>query len=395
LNEGAIVEASHNQIANSSTIHLPEKPENWSNGVLDLTGSTFGGQLALYRGERNDEERIRPGSGRCESTEPAGKSVRVKFDYATIHTLSWHLPLDCTYRWSGLGAGYTNWGDPWVKEYRVLSEYCKDDPPRCDPEKIIKQDLLQWINLLEAASTDAYTTLAEYMEDHGLLVEARQLMSEAKRGNYFEFREAPVDLSGGPLIDNVSRWLAGAAFLVVGWGARPEQALLWLFGLYVVATVTNIGYNLFYIPRERYMAQQQQLQMFPQSSSTLSSAAARGQRLRAIALVFLKFIPPLAERVRRAYEIWDRRVADSHLPTPQPYNRGLSRLVGFRQYDVDREPKDFGVFLYGLDTIMPVINLQLYNNFYPEGFVIRMVTHSMHVIGWYLITVFLISAAIL
>ena len=399
LDEGAILEASHNQIENSSKIYLPK---NWSNGVLDLTGSTFSGQLALYLGEPNKEEKIPPGSGRCQSTEPAGKSVRVRFDYATIHTLSWHLPLDCTYRWSGLGAGYTNWGDPWVKEYRVISEYCKDDAAECDPDKIIKQDLLQWINLLETPSIDVYTTLAEYMEDHGLLLEARQLMSAAQRGAYFGLEEAPVNLSDEQLFDSISRRLAGTLLMVVGWGAQPEMALFWLFGLYVAATLTNIIYSLFYISPERNVVQQQQLHMFPRSSSTLSGAAPRGQRLGALTLAILKpafskFAPPLAERVRRAYDVWDRRVADSSLPTPQPSNRGLSRVVGFRQYNLDREPEDFGLSLYALDTVLPVINLHLFDEFYPEWSTVRVATQILHALGWLLtlFTTFTVSAAIL
>lgn len=68
---------------------------------------------------------------------------------------------------------------------------------------------------------------------------------------------------------------------------------------------------------------------------------------------------------------------------------------GFQALDPDRSPEMFSVWRYSLDAMLPVINLHAYDRFVLKNEKLRWIPAVQHVCGWWWITVFLASAAIL
>jgi len=58
-------------------------------------------------------------------------------------------------------------------------------------------------------------------------------------------------------------------------------------------------------------------------------------------------------------------------------------------------PVRFTYGRYAIDTMLPFINLHAYNNYYPEWWPFRVLSVVQHVCGWWWLTVFIASAAIL
>lgn len=74
---------------------------------------------------------------------------------------------------------------------------------------------------------------------------------------------------------------------------------------------------------------------------------------------------------------------------------GNTETLGFSLFDRNKMPTRFTHWLYSIDTMLPFIDLHAYGNYYPESGWIRACSVMQHVLGWWLITVFIASAAIL
>ncbi|MGI9435153.1 MAG: hypothetical protein ACR2Q4_10060 [Geminicoccaceae bacterium] len=74
---------------------------------------------------------------------------------------------------------------------------------------------------------------------------------------------------------------------------------------------------------------------------------------------------------------------------------GNTETLGFSLFDRNRMPTRFTHWLYSVDTMLPFIDLHAYGNYYAESGCIRAFSVVQHVLGWWLITVFIASAAIL
>lgn len=74
---------------------------------------------------------------------------------------------------------------------------------------------------------------------------------------------------------------------------------------------------------------------------------------------------------------------------------GNTETLGFSLFDRNKMPTRFTHWLYSVDTMLPFIDLHAYGNYYPESGFIRACSVVQHVLGWWLITVFIASAAIL
>ncbi len=74
---------------------------------------------------------------------------------------------------------------------------------------------------------------------------------------------------------------------------------------------------------------------------------------------------------------------------------GSTEKLGFSLFNGDKRPTRFTHWRYSIDTMVPFIDLHAYSNYYPELGFMRFVSVFQHVIGWWLMTVFVASAAIL
>lgn len=74
---------------------------------------------------------------------------------------------------------------------------------------------------------------------------------------------------------------------------------------------------------------------------------------------------------------------------------GNSGVPGFSERSEDYAPKTFEISRYSIDTMVPLINLHAYDQFFPTCWVVRNLSLIQHVLGWWWFTVFLASFAIL
>ncbi|MFB3135181.1 MAG: hypothetical protein ACE1Y3_05555, partial [Rhodospirillales bacterium] len=58
-------------------------------------------------------------------------------------------------------------------------------------------------------------------------------------------------------------------------------------------------------------------------------------------------------------------------------------------------PRQFSVWRYSLDAMLPVINLHAYDRYFLRNPKLRWIPAFQHIVGWWLITVFLASVSIL
>ena len=74
---------------------------------------------------------------------------------------------------------------------------------------------------------------------------------------------------------------------------------------------------------------------------------------------------------------------------------GNTERLGFSLFDLGKEPVRFSYLRYRVDAMLPFIDLHAYNYYYPVSWPARIVSVTQHVLGWWWLTVFIASAAIL
>lgn len=105
---------------------------------------------------------------------------------------------------------------------------------------------------------------------------------------------------------------------------------------------------------------------------------------------------PLLSRIRA----WERTAFGDDLKSLRDLRRNLESfgdtdIVGFGRFDLNKMPKRFSHHRFSFDTMVPVIDLHAYNNYYPMSGWLRGLSIMQHVFGWWWVTVFIASAAIL
>jgi hypothetical protein len=73
----------------------------------------------------------------------------------------------------------------------------------------------------------------------------------------------------------------------------------------------------------------------------------------------------------------------------------VSLVPGFLQHDRNRQPQDFSLVRLALDATMPVIDLGAYNQYFPVDGWLRTLMMLQRVIGWWVLTSFLASLAVI
>ena len=73
----------------------------------------------------------------------------------------------------------------------------------------------------------------------------------------------------------------------------------------------------------------------------------------------------------------------------------ISANPGFLQHDRNRQPQDFNLWRLAVDATLPVIDLHAYNQYFPVRRGLRGFMMLQRVFGWWLLTSFLASLAVL
>ncbi|MEZ5932964.1 MAG: hypothetical protein R3F54_13600 [Alphaproteobacteria bacterium] len=113
---------------------------------------------------------------------------------------------------------------------------------------------------------------------------------------------------------------------------------------------------------------------------------------RRLEIVRKDLIPTLTQHVAELSKPDQRRVKTLRRRLER---FGNTEILGFSRFDRNKLPTRFTHWRYSVDTMLPFIDLHAYSNYYPEASVMRAFSILQHVIGWWLMTVFVASAAIL
>ena len=101
---------------------------------------------------------------------------------------------------------------------------------------------------------------------------------------------------------------------------------------------------------------------------------------------------PRLRELRKKYRLKDPALVALVDRNPQ---LGSTDIFGFSRFNPEQLPSRFTPWRYSIDAMIPVIDLHAYNNYYPEARWMRFVPVIQHLLGWWWITVFVASAAIL
>ena len=448
-----LVDLRSNRVGNGSSVCLPA---DWT-GELELEGSEYAGVLTIgvpfvdredYRGEdarrpcrigldpAADEAKVLAGSSaawiggdlRDEKycTDRADDRLRVDFKAAEIRTLQWHMPLSCDYRWSGYGLSYDLWlPHPGVEEQLNAGAEGGDG---------VLAAFRKWRYTLVEYQPAPLDAMSRYLDDKGSYVASREIQIEAKRLNYtpncaphqqllscFGFgaagtaQAAPPDerMDASPAASLLSwsgiRRLVALSFLMpAGYGAAPENALGWIFGGWIFFALVYTGY--IFLSRRRLEDLKARITEVVGGLTRGARGQPPGDDLHAqlqelsTELAFdelsvaeqcqllQKTLLPRLRELRKKYRLKDPALVALVDRNPQ---LGSTDIFGFSRFNPEQLPSRFTPWRYSIDAMIPVIDLHAYNNYYPEARWMRFVPVIQHLLGWWWITVFVASAAIL
>lgn len=458
------VDLSSNRVGNGSEIGLPAadtEPDFWG-GVFKLNGSTYDGTLEIFTdlagkflGEDleaywNSLPVIREEYCKKITSEPnatiSDPSATIDFMAARIHVLKWNLPLECAYRWSGYGLSYDLW---------LAGETPKNQPGSIEGSD--HQDYLKaWRQMLVSAEAAPLNAMSDYLTDNGSSVDGREILREAKRLNYA--RNCPPDLwtlacflpdltwlrphgqasaastdaaevstptESRSWDERLASTLKLALLWPGGFGAAPEEALLWLFVCTLICWLIYAGYALWlkyrleHVPLERSRLRRiRSTLIIPIASVNLPPGRTGEPKIEdAIASIDdlcdrwpIETSWPYIKRDERLEKLskilvpgllrCEELLAGSALSEIRAIRRklelfGNTEKLGFSLFDGNKMPVRFTYGRYAIDTMLPFIDLHAYNNYYPEHLLIRVLSVLQHVCGWWWLTVFIASAAIL
>jgi hypothetical protein len=413
----------HNQVGGSADVFVEEDLP----ATIDLRGSKFASELVLTRacmaGDQQDEAATpsscqqRCGFGAHESgfcavdpdlprSAPEEASLKVELAAAEIGSLVWNL-RGGNVKWSGPGLRYAYW-DP-ERRYGERPFQMRD--PDTNPME-------EWLQQLDTGTdkVDPLTFASEYLREHGFVAEAARTRQKALESNHRNRVKAEFDKLAGadksPEIiksnadknppEKTNSIIAGlaeaalqsVAFLgsvilymalaPVGWGARPEWALLGMAALVLVFWMIYLLHSWRSKrrwPRENWHSWQVEL---PRMHVREVFDIVNGQD----AAISAQLPPPPA-------------VLRASVSLAQEDPPAYSRVPGFNQYNSTFPPRQFSLFLFSLDATLPVISLHHFDRYYPTTIdedlhekphqVVRHLTIIQHGLGWWFSTVFVAS----
>jgi hypothetical protein len=357
--------------------------------------------------------------------------LRVDFKAAEIRTLQWHMPLSCEYRWSGYGLTYDLWlPHPEVEEQLRAGAEGGDG---------VLAAFRTWRYALVEYQPAPLDAMSRYLDGKGSYVASREIQIEAKRLNYtpncapHEWLPAcarmrldsgmtkpasagsgsaddPAASAPSPMswIDRVRRGVALFFLMPAGYGAAPENALGWIFGgwiffsgvytAYIVssrrrldhvkARVTEVVSRLGEQAREQPPGDKLREELEELSGKLAFDELSVEEQCQ----LLQKTLLPRLRELRKSHRLKDPALVALVEHNPQ---LGSTDIFGFSRFNPEQSPSRFTPWRYSIDAMIPVIDLHAYNNYYPEARWMRFVPVIQHLLGWWWITVFVASAAIL
>jgi len=395
---------SHNSVQGNSQITL----ENSWRGELDLSSTRFeaGLQIGLQRGEEWLIEDARLNGTYC--VENDAPLMKIRLDWVEVKGLDWTFPISCNVRWSGEGLSYGRWNGDSFKDDRDKS-------------------LIAWRTTLSVPNSDPLLAMSRYLSSHGKFLESRGIMIETKRLDYtdcaphrraFECLLKPL-FSADDLLSGIVRTLVFWFMIPGGYGAQPERAMVCViagvFAFYFLyraySEVRRRAHQRTVRSIENHLAVLGRVPAVEVERADIKSVEELERDFRRILDFHLRStnVKPGAENVEeqnqriqafaKDLDLISKRlgVEPPELDTECLYPRytGDSKTFGFSHFDVKIKPSKFTYFRYSLDTMLPVVYLHTYTNYYPESTWVRALAIIQHLLGWWWVTVFLASVALL
>jgi hypothetical protein len=402
----------HNRVKGSADVFVADA----LTASIDLRGSKFGSELLLTRAcmaHEQQDEAATPSScqkrcgfgprdsGFCaiDPTAPAegdhGASLDVQLAAVEVDTLVWNLRGD-EVRWSGPGLRYDYW-DPEPRRGQRPYETRAASGAGSGGTNPIQT----WLAQLERGpdAVDPLTHGAAYLKAHGHVAEAAGTRLVALRSNLWGKIETEDNVFA-----LVGSFILFIVLFPVGWGARPEWALLGM--TFLVPFFWGV-YALHSWRSDRKWPRENQWHSWDVQISRLHLQDAVTEVVAAIingrgqpAAIGPPAEPPAPpDTVTSASE--PKKALRASVGIAQRDPPAFSQVPGFNQYNNTFPPRQFSLFLFSLDAMLPVISLHHFDRYYPssidENFEqtpyqwVRWLSIGQHGIGWWLSTVFVAS----
>lgn len=430
----------------SSVVLIPPEPVR-----VNASHTTVVDRLSLGRSLQIDPSRplyeaLDLGKGQLATFED---DQWVNLTNATVRILAWNFPVDCRIRWDGTGLQFEYWGDPDLKVANLRTE-----EQFLAALMHWRNCMSQWNAEALNYMSEYFDSRGHFSEARALLKEAKEANYRPEQPFLASMRAiwswpayllvAPAGLgskAGEPVpgsLRTFGAWLVYGLLAPTGFGAQPELALLWLLVGWMV------GWGVYSL----YLGYWSSPRWTPGWEASQDAPAARvffAVAERVAAAPGFREIPAAApeEALRRPqegpgglqetkgtyrmsdpmYEQWssgpvtawkisEEEGADKFIGKVQEAKANKSRwnpiyweaigpdekrsiMPGFLQYDRDRKPAHFNVWTFSADAMLPVINLHAYSEYYPSNKAVRLFSFFQHIVGWWMLSVFLASATIL
>ena len=387
-----------NTVKGSALLALPCE---WS-GQVGLGGSDFASTLNLELIVDDQAGAVDEGEIPACPQDATKGPVFFDFTSASVSHLNWNLSPTQRYRWGGNGFRYANWG---TKQRKGIDS--------------VREGLNDWRESLSVSRVDALTYLSEFQRDRGWRTDSQTSLRTSKRLNYGgrallrdwridsfmeQFLATHIDLvavlacavwSGesqetapfkaveqgllddvidGTLnrlqcaMDTLRLWFLGPS----GYGANPEWAMGFVVVYWFAGSLFYAAYSWAH-PAPRWCLGRRVAAF----DAWLQGRRIVGLRYNALRAWF-KGDPPLVHPP----------MGPSAPAVPLP-------IAGFVCTSEGTITAPFYILRYSLDAMLPVVDLHVYRTYQARWALVRFAAAAQHVAGWWFITSFLASLAIL
>lgn len=379
----------------------------------------------------------------CASPGNEDAAIRIQLEDTRATRINWALPLkpvrpvnggddrddaECLTwaSWTGTGLRYDGWepSGGWPN-------------PDVGSDSMANADFRAWGDLYPAAPADPLHHMADYLWSLGHQSESRSVRSEAKRAAF------PIPAEGS-LAATIGNVVARFILWPTDFGLRPERAV----GL--LLTVVVLAWGVYQLSMFRWrkvwdvarakrdaLSRREKLDEAIREHLVLQEVdralheTSRPAHYRGMSEAARPWRPEGQidlERLLRTYALMpDERSEQEDKPYDKSLKASLSRMFrglkdriattlkeltdppsvpdnlimnissvpGFMQRDRDRQPQDFNLLRLAVDVTIPVIDLHAYNQYFPARRGLRTFMVLQHLIGWWVLTSFLASLAVL
>ncbi len=389
----------------------------------------------------------------CSPLKNSRSAAVIQFRAARIRTLEWDLPITCKYRWKGYGLTYDLWlaGDT-AKASTVAGLKIESH----EALRIWRRSLADYESASLDAMSSYLAGKGSYVDSRNILLEAKRLSYAPEcRPDHWAWRCIDYPFVGKPSGSNslsnsamasetshasnegsgqnspsFGERFQSAAMLILlapgGYGAQPERSLIMIGATSIIFFGIYFCYSRWLLWKLRDVpicADDLMLTISTQSKQLLLPGSPRNELQETQELAFehkmdkpdIEDWPTVDqwssystdERLERVQDLLVKKVRPCQDEASGMRLRELKKLckrlerfgntetAGFSLFDQGKMPTRFTHWRYSIDTMLPVIDLHAYGIYYPVSGWVRFISVLQHVLGWWWLTVFIASAAIL